>query len=51
MKADRHFIFPIYAAEAHFTIKQKNYPADWGPPDSHIIRIYFLSVKLYITSL
>ena len=23
MKADRHFIFPIYAAEAHFTIKQK----------------------------
>ena len=34
MKADRHFIFPIYAAEAHFTIKQKNYPADWGPPDS-----------------
>ena len=23
MKADRHFIFPIYTAKKHFTIKQK----------------------------
>lgn len=42
MKADRHFIFPIYAAEAHFTIKQKTIRLRQigDHLTAHIIRIY-----------